>query len=145
MGTRLILEETQWIPLAAATGAATSEVLGASLDLAGDGQPVDQAVIATEVAVANAGNNVRLQGSSDNSAWSDIAGTRRVVTAANQTIAHEIVNPRFRYYRQAFVRAGASTAVGEQKAIKRTKSAPVTQRAAVIAVTVGPDAEAGTA
>ncbi len=145
MATELILEGNQIIPLAAATTGATSELLGASLDLAGDGQPVDQAVIFTEVAVANAGNNVRLQGSNDNTNWSDIAGSRRVVTAANQTIAHEIVNPRFRYFRQAFVRAGASTAVGEQKAIKRCKSAPVSQRAAVITVTMGPDAEAGTA
>lgn len=145
MATQLILEDTQIIPLAAATASGTTEVLGASLDLAGDGQPVDQAVLFTEVATANAGNNVRLQGSPDNTAWSDIAGSRRVVTANGQTIAHEIVNPRFRWYRQAFVRAGAATAVGEQKAIKKCKSAPVAQRATVIPVTMGPDAEPGTA
>jgi hypothetical protein len=69
---------------------------------------------------ASAVTGLKLQGSNNNSSWTDLAGTAQAIAVADtgKAIAVEAVNPTFRYVRGVVTRGTANAVIDGVVAIK---------------------------
>lgn len=99
----------------AATSAGTT-VTGTAVDMAG----FDSVLFMADIATANAGNFLKVQGGeeSDGSDAVDLAGTAVAAASNGEVVVGDVYRPKQRYVRPAIIRGGANTATGPIYAIR---------------------------
>jgi len=118
-----LLKQLKITRVKAGQSSAGTEVDSDSVDMAG----FDGVIFIGSIATANAGNYMKVQGSDDNSTFSDLEGTKVVPGDDGDQAKIEIHRPRHRYLRAVIIRAGANTATGDIYAIQHsTSKAPIT-------------------
>ena len=86
-----------------------------------------------DIAIANAGNFVKIQTSSDNSAWNDLLGTKVVVAVNGDTVGIDVIRNRERYLRLVIDRSGITTITGSAFALQyEAKIMPTVQPTTVV-------------
>lgn len=140
-----LLKEAVLTRVSDAVAAGTSDVNCTSVDMSGfDGVAF---VVAFGTITATAVTSIKVQGSSDNSNWSDLEST--AITVAddddNQIFGAEVLRPTYRYVRCVIDRGTANAVIDSVVAIQHSpRYAPVTQPATTtVEVNVAP--AAGTA
>jgi hypothetical protein len=108
----------------AATSSGTTAVNSDAVDLSADGG-WDGVLFLSTFGTANAGNKLKAQSSTDNSAWSDLAGSAIVPAGTAEAVQGvDLFQPTGRYVRCVATRAEAST-LGEVYALLyRGRSVP---------------------
>jgi hypothetical protein len=127
--------ETTKISICATTtagAAGTTAITGSSVDMSGfDGVLF---VFAFGAIVAGAATSIKLQDSSDNSSFNDIAGTNQTIadTDDDKVFYSDLSRPTKRYVRPVVSRATQNATVGSVLAMQyRSRKAPVAQGANV--------------
>lgn len=97
-----ILESGRWDRISNAEAAATTDINSASVDMAADnGYEGVEFMVAFGTITSGAVTSVKVQGSTDDSSFSDLTGTSATVadTDDNKIVVVEIYKPTYRYLR----------------------------------------------
>ena len=108
-------KSTKWTKVNNYATAATSAIESTVIDMLG----YDGVLFVTTIAVANAGNHIKVQSGTDGavSDAADLTGTKVICTSANECVGVDVYRPLERYLR-AYVTRTASSACGEIYAIQ---------------------------
>ena len=133
-----------------ATAAGTSDVNSASVDMAvGSGYSGVVFSVLFGALTATQVTKIKVQGSHDNSAWSDLAGTESPALAdgdSNKQLVVDVFRPAYRYVRCVVDRGTANAVIDAGLAILYgAKVQPATQAADVVSAEVHVSPAAGTA
>ncbi len=96
-----------------ATAAGTTDINSDTVDMSSAGAVGCLAIVKFGAITANAVTSVKLQGSTDNSTWTDIDGAKVTVahTDDNKIAALDILRPVYRYIRVQVDRATANAVI----------------------------------
>ena len=107
-------ERTKLTLVKAAQSSAGTTINSDSVDMRG----FENVQFFVSVALANAANFVKVQTSSDNSAWNDLTGTKVVVAVDGDVVGVDVIRNRERYLRLVIDRGGLNTATGDVYAVQ---------------------------
>lgn len=127
-----LLKNCEWSRVSNAVAAGTSEIDSSSVDMSN----AEGVVFAVHFGTITAGaaTSIKVQGSTDNSSFTDLEGTSITIadTDDNKIALTEVVNPQYRYLRCVVLRATQNAVVDSISALKHgLRHKPATQPSTV--------------